>query len=103
MTAPATPKKPTTKRKAKVAALPDFEASLKELETLVETMEAGEQSLDQSLQSFERGIKLTRECQQALEQAEQRVQVLLQQNGKSVLSDFAALDESGQDKSGQND
>lgn len=54
-----------------------FEKSLDELENLVERMEDGELSLDESLKSFERGIALYRDCQQALEQAEQRVRVLL--------------------------
>lgn len=54
-----------------------FEQSLDELETLVARMEDGELSLDDSLKSFERGVTLYRDCQQALEQAEQRVRVLL--------------------------
>lgn len=55
---------------------PDFEDSLSELEALVEALEEGNLSLDESLKSFERGIKITRECQQALKMAEQRVSVL---------------------------
>jgi exodeoxyribonuclease VII small subunit len=54
-----------------------FEQSLNELEQLVARMEDGELSLDESLQSFERGIVLFRNCQTALEQAELRVRVLL--------------------------
>lgn len=54
-----------------------FERSLDELETLVARMEGGELSLDDSLKSFERGIALYRDCQQALEQAELRVRLLL--------------------------
>lgn len=54
----------------------DFEAALAELEGLVERMEQGDTSLEQSLQDFERGIALTRQCQQALQQAEQKVQQL---------------------------
>ncbi len=61
---------------------PDFEQSLAALETLVNQMEQGEMSLEQSLEAFEQGVQLTRECQQRLEQAEQRVQVLLEQNGR---------------------
>jgi len=56
---------------------PDFEAALKTLESLVERMERGELSLEQSLECFEQGIKLTRECQKALTDAEQRVEILL--------------------------
>lgn len=54
-----------------------FEQSLNELEELVARMEGGEQSLDESLKSFERGIALFRNCQGALEQAEMRVRLLL--------------------------
>jgi exodeoxyribonuclease VII small subunit len=55
----------------------DFEKSLDELEQLVSRMEEGELSLDDSLKSFERGIALYRNCQNALEQAELRVKQLL--------------------------
>ena len=54
----------------------DFEKSLDELEQLVARMEQGEQSLDDSLRSYERGIALYRNCQSALEQAELRVKLL---------------------------
>lgn len=53
-----------------------FEDALAELETLVETLERGELSLDESLKSFERGVSLTKTCQQALKQAEQKVRIL---------------------------
>ena len=55
---------------------PDFERSLGELETLVEKLEAGELSLEASLELYERGVVLSRACQKALEQAEQRVEML---------------------------
>ena len=54
----------------------NFESTLAELEGLVDQMESGELSLNDSLQAFERGIKLTRQCQTALEAAELRVKVL---------------------------
>ena len=54
----------------------DFEAKINELESLVETMETGNLSLDESLKAFEAGIKITRECQQVLQQAEQKVEFL---------------------------
>ena len=53
-----------------------FEQSLEELEQLVEKMETGELSLEQSLSAYERGVGLFRQCQQALEQAELRVRLL---------------------------
>ncbi len=56
----------------------DFEASLQQLEALVTEMEKGELSLEESLQAFETGIRLTRECQGRLSEAEQKVQLLLQ-------------------------
>ncbi len=59
----------------------DFAMAIEELEALVSSMEDGELSLEESLQAFEKGIKLTRECQTALKNAEQKVQVLLNANG----------------------
>ena len=56
----------------------DFEAALAELEELVGRMEAGSLSLEDSLAAFERGIKLTRECQSALRSAELRIKALTQ-------------------------
>jgi len=54
----------------------NFEQSLKQLETLVESLENGNLNLDESLKSFEKGIKITRDCQSALSEAEQRVRIL---------------------------
>lgn len=65
---------------------PDFEQSLAALEALVARMEAGELSLEESLKAFEEGIKLTRECQTRLSEAEQRVQILLEQDGQVTLT-----------------
>jgi len=62
----------------------DFEAALNELEALVERMERGESGLEDSLKDFERGIELTRAAQGALQEAEQKVQILLQKNGEPV-------------------
>jgi exodeoxyribonuclease VII small subunit len=67
---------------------PDFETALAELEALVEKMERGDLTLDQSLQQFERGVQLTRTCQQALKDAEQKVQVLLEKDGQASLEPF---------------
>jgi exodeoxyribonuclease VII small subunit len=53
-----------------------FERALDELEQVVQKMEKGEQSLDDSLAAYERGIALYRDCRQALERAEQRVRLL---------------------------
>ena len=59
-----------------------FETSLKRLEELVDEMENGELSLETSLKTFEEGIRLTRECQQALKEAEQKVSLLVEKNGE---------------------
>ncbi len=61
---------------------PNFEAALAELEKIVVKMESGEQSLEESLKSFQRGIELTRACQQGLREAEQRVEKLISKNGE---------------------
>lgn len=66
----------------------DFEKALVELEQLVEKMEQGELGLEESLKHFERGIALTRACQKALTEAEQKVQILLDNNGEQQLSPF---------------
>ena len=63
-------------------ALNDFEHSLEELEAIVEKMERGELSLEQSLEAFEKGVTLTRNCQATLRKAEQRVHEILQENGE---------------------
>lgn len=63
---------------------PDFEKTLAELEGLVEKMEQGDMTLEASLTSFERGIELIRTCQQALTEAEQKVEQLLDKDGDPV-------------------
>ncbi|HJU25197.1 MAG TPA: exodeoxyribonuclease VII small subunit [Rhodanobacteraceae bacterium] len=65
-----------------------FEQSLDELERLVERLEGGELSLDESLRSFERGVALFRECQSALQQAELRVKLLLDPNDPEGAQPF---------------
>ncbi len=67
---------------------PDFETALAELESLVEQMEQGDLSLDESLKQFERGVQLTRACQTALKEAEQKVQILLEKDGQAELESF---------------
>ncbi|MDD0844416.1 MULTISPECIES: exodeoxyribonuclease VII small subunit [unclassified Pseudomonas] len=67
---------------ARKKAAVDFETSLAELQSLVERLESGELSLEDSLGAFEQGIRLTRDCQAALAQAEQKVQQLLERDGE---------------------
>ncbi|WP_420588522.1 exodeoxyribonuclease VII small subunit [Bacterioplanoides sp.] len=66
----------------------EFETALQQLEQLVQRMESGELSLQDSLQAFEQGVRLTKQCQQALSSAEQRVQILMEQNGQSQAYPF---------------
>ncbi|MBK6597974.1 MAG: exodeoxyribonuclease VII small subunit [Proteobacteria bacterium] len=77
--------------KRKTSAV-DFEQSLTELEALVERLEHGDAPLEESLKTFERGIALTRDCQSALQTAQQRVELLVKRDGKVQLTEFAASD-----------
>jgi len=63
----------------------DFEKTLAELEKLVESLEQGDLSLDDSLSGFKRGIELTRQCQSVLDNAEQTVQQLLDNQDEDSL------------------
>jgi exodeoxyribonuclease VII small subunit len=72
----------------KKAKTPAFEEALKELESLVEILEQGDQSLEDSLKSFERGVSLTRLCQESLKEAEQKVQILTGEQQTSELEPF---------------
>lgn len=67
---------------------PAIETAMKELETLVETLEQGELPLEESLQAFERGVALTRVCQQALDEAEQKVKILSGETEDAELTPF---------------
>ncbi len=68
----------------------DFERALDELEKLVERMEEGELSLEESLKLYERGIELSKACQKALDAAEKRIRILSEGDGKSELEAFEA-------------
>lgn len=81
--------------KPRPAATLDFEAALTELQGIVEKMESGEQTLEEALASFQRGVELTRACQQGLKDAEQRVEKLVRENGElktQPLADAASDD-----------
>ena len=73
----------------------NFEASLKELESVVKALEGGEVSLDEMLTLFERGIYLTKECTTALDAAEQKISVLMKNRDNSEMEEqpFAGLGE----------
>lgn len=66
----------------------NFEQALKELEELVGRMEQGDLSLEESLKAFERGIELTRNCQQALQEAEQKVEILINKSDQARAVPF---------------
>jgi exodeoxyribonuclease VII small subunit len=70
----------------------DFEKALAELERLVERLERGDVPLDEALQTFERGVALTRHCQAALQAAQQKVEILLKRSGQPEVQ---AFEESG--------
>ena len=69
-------------------SLGGLEKSLEELEALVVRLEAGDLPLEQALKEFERGVKLTRQCQAALQEAEQKVEILLRKTEQAEPSPF---------------
>lgn len=73
--------------------LRDFEKSLQHLEKIVSQMESGELGLEESLEQFEKGIKLARNCQDKLANAELRVEQLIEKNGLQQTIPFEDLDE----------
>jgi exodeoxyribonuclease VII small subunit len=66
----------------------NLEKSLADLEELVEELESGDLPLEKAMKKFEEGIKLTRGCQTALEDAEQKVEILLKSTGSEDLEEF---------------
>jgi exodeoxyribonuclease VII small subunit len=72
----------------KKAASIHLEKSLGELEALVETMESGKLSLEESLALFEKGVALTKSCQSVLTKTEQKIQILTKEHGQASLTDF---------------
>ena len=73
--------------------LSGLEKSLEELEALVVRLESGDLPLEQALKEFERGVKLTRQCQAALQEAEQKVEILLKKTATAEPSPFTDDDE----------
>lgn len=78
---------------AKKSKQTDFEQSLKELESIVDSMEKGEMSLEDSLKAFEQGINLTHSCQKSLKDAEQKVEILMKKNGDNNFKKFTVDEE----------
>jgi exodeoxyribonuclease VII small subunit len=77
----------STSKSEKPPAL-DFETAMRDLEELVERLEQGDLPLEESLAAFERGVMLTRACQTALKDAEQKVEILLKKAGEPAIEDF---------------
>lgn len=81
-------------RQADDADVPvEFEAAMGELETLVEKLEHGEFTLEESIRQYERGMALTRVCEKALRDAEQKVLALASDGKNEVLEDFTPDDD----------
>jgi exodeoxyribonuclease VII small subunit len=70
----------------------DFETAMRDLEQIVERLEHGDLPLEESLAAFERGVMLTRTCQSALKEAEQKVEILLKKAGEPAIENFDAED-----------
>jgi exodeoxyribonuclease VII small subunit len=75
-------------RKPRTSTTPDFEKSLEELEALVARLERGDLPLAQALALFEQGVAMTRSCHTALSEAQQKVEILLQEGGTTRASPF---------------
>lgn len=73
---------------ARDSKAPDFEQALAELEGLVERLERGDLPLDEALKAFERGVALTRQCQAALQAAQQKVEILLKRGASAEAEPF---------------
>jgi exodeoxyribonuclease VII small subunit len=73
-----------TAKKAKTAANIDFEKSMDELEKIVDDLESGQLTLEESLTAYERGIELTKLCQKRLEAAEERVKKIMEKAGGEI-------------------
>lgn len=90
--------KAKTAKSPKTEQAPGFEDSLAQLESLVSNMEDGNLSLEAALEAFEQGIKLTRQCQQALQAAELKVQMLSSPDGTPDAMDLPGESGSEADK-----
>ncbi len=91
--------KHVSQKTRKIPKSTKFEDALGELEAIVESLEGGEQSLESSLEQFERGVALSRFCQQSLSEAEQKVKILMDGTANDSadedgLADFEPVAES---------
>lgn len=84
-------------RKPRTSITPDFEKSLEELEALVARLERGDLPLAEALALFEQGVAMTRSCHTALAEAQQKVEILLQEGGTARATPFEAAADPGDD------
>ena len=77
----------------KTVKTPSFETKVKQLSDVVNKMETGNLSLENALKQFEKGVELTRQCQETLEKAEQSVELLIEKNGILTTEPFDERDE----------
>ena len=77
---------------SKTTGVAGLEKSLEELESLLKELESGELTLEAALAHFERGVKLTRQCQKALQEAEQKVEILLKKSPEAEPEPFDSPD-----------
>ncbi len=75
-------------KKKAIPGIANFEDSTQQLEALIETLGDEETSLEQALQAFEEGVKITRSLQKSLQEAEQRVTLLLEKDNEPEAVDF---------------
>ena len=68
-----------------------FENKMKELEKIVNLLEKGDMNLDESMIKFEEGMKLTKECNKMLEDAEKKITILLEDNGEIIEEKFESV------------
>ena len=78
---------------SKKKATLNFEKAFSELEQMVESLESGNLKLEESVKTFEKGVALIKTCQKSLDQAEQKIQILLDKNGVSELADLKSIDD----------
>ena len=78
---------PTPAKKPEAAKKPDFESSLARLEEIVRKLENANLSLDEAMKMFEEGVKLSRDCQEYLQQAEGKVEILLKKAGAEMAAE----------------
>jgi len=72
-----------------------FEQAMEQLETIVAKLESGDVPLEQAIELFQEGMRLSRICSQKLESVERKIEILLEEDGQTVKKPFAPVDEKG--------